>query len=319
MTGSRTQNGAALLTAMLTVTLVATFAATSLWQQWRGVEVEAAERSRTQLAWVLTGALDWARLILREDARSGQVDHLSEPWALPLQESRLSSFLALDKNNTDDAQEAFLSGQITDLQSRMNVLNLVDNGKLYAPALRAFGKLFKVLNLPESQLNFLAENLRSASVAGNAQSSAPLLPQRVEQLAWLGLPALTLQTLTPYITVLPVRTPVNLNTASAEVIHASVPGLEMAQAQRMVAERASAHFRTLDDAVRATGVPAHLLDTSQLSVASRFFEVRGRLRLEQSIVQERSLVERQGLEVKALWREREVVDPLMAYAPAFLQ
>jgi general secretion pathway protein K len=304
---------------MLTVTLVATFAATSLWQQWRGVEVEAAERSRTQLAWVLTGALDWARLILREDARSGQVDHLSEPWALPLQESRLSSFLALDKNNTDDAQEAFLSGQITDLQSRMNVLNLVDNGKLYAPALRAFGKLFKVLNLPESQLNFLAENLRAASVAGNAQSSAPLLPQRVEQLAWLGLPALTLQTLTPYITVLPVRTPVNLNTASAEVIHASVPGLEMAQAQRMVAERASAHFRTLDDAVRATGVPAHLLDTSQLSVASRFFEVRGRLRLEQSIVQERSLVERQGLEVKALWREREVVDPLMAYAPAFLQ
>ena len=29
------QRGAALLTAMLTVTLVATFAAAALWQQWR--------------------------------------------------------------------------------------------------------------------------------------------------------------------------------------------------------------------------------------------------------------------------------------------
>ena len=31
------QKGVALLTAMLTVTLVATFAAAALWQQWRGI------------------------------------------------------------------------------------------------------------------------------------------------------------------------------------------------------------------------------------------------------------------------------------------
>ena len=71
--------GAALLTAMLTVALVASMAAAALWQQWRGVEVEMAERTRTQSLWVLTGALDWARLILREDARAGGADHLGEP------------------------------------------------------------------------------------------------------------------------------------------------------------------------------------------------------------------------------------------------
>ncbi|HXE49777.1 MAG TPA: type II secretion system minor pseudopilin GspK, partial [Ramlibacter sp.] len=67
--------GAALLAAMLTVALVATFAASALWQQWRSTEVEAAERARVQSAWVLTGALDWARLVLREDAGSGATDH----------------------------------------------------------------------------------------------------------------------------------------------------------------------------------------------------------------------------------------------------
>jgi general secretion pathway protein K len=94
--------GAALLTAMLTVALVASMAAAALWQQWRGVEVEVAERTRSQSLWVLTGALDWARLILREDARAGGADHLGEPWAVPLEEARLSTFLATDKATATD-------------------------------------------------------------------------------------------------------------------------------------------------------------------------------------------------------------------------
>src|SRR5205085_8977021 len=102
----RTQRGAALLIAMLTVALVATLAAASLWQQWRSVEVETAERARVQSGWILTAALDWARLILREDARAGGADHLAEPWAVPLQEARLSTFLAADRNNTADADVA---------------------------------------------------------------------------------------------------------------------------------------------------------------------------------------------------------------------
>jgi hypothetical protein len=64
------------------------------------------KRSRVQSAWVLTGALDWARLILREDARSGGADHLGEPWAVPLQEARLSTFLAADRNNTAPTRKA---------------------------------------------------------------------------------------------------------------------------------------------------------------------------------------------------------------------
>ncbi|NDF65017.1 MAG: general secretion pathway protein GspK, partial [Betaproteobacteria bacterium] len=86
--------GMAMITALLIVALIATLAATTLWQQWKSLEVESAERQRQQSQWLLGGALDWARLVLREDARSGNLDHLAEPWALPLQEARLSSFLA---------------------------------------------------------------------------------------------------------------------------------------------------------------------------------------------------------------------------------
>ena len=88
--------GAALLVAMVLLTVVATLASGMVWQQWKGVEVESAERSRVQTTWVLQGALDWARLILREDARSGRATSLNEPWATPLAEARLSTFLAAD-------------------------------------------------------------------------------------------------------------------------------------------------------------------------------------------------------------------------------
>ena len=39
------QEGAALISAMLVVTLVATLASVALWQQWRGIEIEAAQRA----------------------------------------------------------------------------------------------------------------------------------------------------------------------------------------------------------------------------------------------------------------------------------
>lgn len=307
--GRQKEKGAAILMAMLTVTLVATFAAAALWQQWRAVEVEGAERARIQSSWVLTGALDWARLILREDARAGGADHLAEPWALPLQEARLSTFLAADSNNTAETEgtDAFLSGEITDLQSRLNVMTLVSGGQVNLAGLRAFGKLFDTLGLPQTQLQALAENLRFAADTGasaGAGGFAMLMPQRLEQLAWLGLAPQTIAALAPHVTILPASTPVNLNTAGAEVIYASVPDLDMAEAQRIVAQRDRQHFRTLAEASQLIPEIAGQINDGGHSIASRYFEVRGRLRLDSVIVEERSLLQRDGLDVKTLWRER---------------
>ena len=305
------QAGAALLMAMLTVALVASLAAGALWQQWRSVEIETAERARVQSLWVLTGAQDWARLILREDARTGGADYLAEPWAVPLEEARLSTFLATDKSsasdNDDSATQAFLSGLINDLQARLNVTNLVDNNKISQPSLQAFTKLFELLSLPPTELTALADNLRLAldtSAESDVAQRAPLLPQRVDQLVWLGLSAHSLDVLRPYITLLPVRTPVNLNTASATVLYACIPSLDMALAQRMVSTRQTTHFRTLADASELIGKTATPLNEAEHSVGTRFFEVQGRLRLGQSVVEEHSVVQRDGLNVKTLWRDR---------------
>ena len=311
----KTQRGAAILTAMLTVVLVATLASTTLWQQWRGVEVEAAERSRTQSTWVLIGALDWARLILREDARKGGADHLAEPWSIALEQARLSTFLAADRSDTlaaDATQNAFLSGQIIDLQSRLNVFNLVQaDGTLDEPSRLAFSRLFKLLRLPASELVRLTEQLRLAKDKGSEKApnpTAPLWPQTVDQLSWVGLTTSSIAVLRPYVILLPEITPVNLNTASAEVIYASAEVLELADAHRLVAARNATHFDTLADANQVgakAGRAAPFVD-GQHSVSTRFFEIRGNLRVNDVTVQEQSVVRRDGLSVTTLLRLRGV-------------
>ena len=305
------QRGAALLAAMLTVTLVATLAAAALWQQWRSVEVETSERARVQAAWILVGALDWSRLILSEDGRSGGPDHLAEPWAVPLQEARLSTFLAAGdgdgvQDNTTDTRDAFLSGQIVDAQSRLNVMNLVDGDKVSATALVRFGRLFELLGLPRAQASVLANQMLRAT-STSADDSAPLMPYRVDDLVWLGLPAPMVAVLAPYITVLPISTPVNLNTASAEVLYASGAADDLAAAQTLVAARQNTHFKNAKDALKLVSDGSDNPNVNDFAIASRYFEVRGRLRLEQTIVEERSLVQRDGNTVKTLWRERGAI------------
>jgi len=319
-TDKKTQHGAAILTAMLTVVLVATLASSSLWQQWRGVEVETAERSRTQSSWVLTGALDWARLILREDARKGGADHLGEPWAVPLASARLATFLAADHSDaatSDDTQDAFLSGQITDLQSRLNVTNLIQGGKVHEPSQLAFARLFKQLNLPPSELAVMVDKLLQAQPLGtqNDANSTPssaitLVPQTLDQLTWVGLSPATIQMLRPYVSILPEPTAVNLNTAPAEVIYACVDTFDLADAHAMVSARNAKHFESLQDAIKVGGSDAATFNEAQHSVSTRFFEVRGQLRIEQTTVQEISVVQRDGMSVKTLQRQRGVVPAL---------
>ena len=299
--------GAALLTAMIIVTLIVTLAASMVWQQWRAVQVETAERARVQSAWILNGALDWARLILREDARSGRPTALTEPWATPLAEARLSTFLAIDENNAEDAPDAFLSGVITDAQARYNLANLVVRGQIVPAEVEVLDRLCQSVGVSSEIATRIAQGLRDADVSPLNTTNAPLRPRSVEQLGWLGIDAAALEQLAPYVVLLPVRTPVNLNTASREVLAAAIKA-DLATAERLVQMRQRSPFKTVQAA--EAQLPQTLLPINPgqgapvVSIVSSFFEVRGRLRLDDRVLEQRSLVERRGLEMVVLQREQ---------------
>jgi general secretion pathway protein K len=306
----RAPRGTALLLAMIIVVLVVTATAGMVWQQTRAVGIEAAERARAQSAWILSGALDWARLILREDLRGQQGsphDSLDEPWATPLAEARLSTFLAADQdNNTEGGPEAFISGAISDAQARFNLAGMVDAaGKVVPAQMAAFERLCSVVGTASDTAGRIAEALRAARAPATDDEArgAPLRPSRLSDLVWAGIEAATLGQLEPYVDLLPVPTTINANTAPREVLMAAIDGIDLGTAERLVQRRQGKPFTQLDE-IRAELPTGTVLEVARIGVSSSYFEVAGRLRLEDRVLEERSLLVRHDNRVDVLRRER---------------
>jgi general secretion pathway protein K len=177
---------------------------------------------------------------------------------------------------------------------------LVEGGKLSNSELAKFARLYGSLKLPPEELaTWSQEWLRSRQAA-----SGPLQPKTIQNLDWVGLSAKSVKALGPYITLLPNKTPINLNTASAIVIHAALGGVDITQAERWVVERLQTPLRVQADASAKLGLPSNSINTRDADITSSFFEVSGRLRLGDWVIEEKSLVQRIGQDVKTIWRSR---------------
>ncbi len=308
-TSRKRSRGAALLLAMIVLTLVATVAASMVWQQSRAIEVEGAERARAQAGWILSPGIDIARDVLRR--QSNNPPNGDQPWDQPLEETRLSALLAADReNNTDTTLEATLSGRIADAQARYNLNNLMKDGDGVELEKKTVRRLCQALNLAVGVDELLITGMRSARGPSTADSSAvniPIAPARPEQLAWLGLDAASLAALRDHIEILPISaqtTPININSASREVIYAVLDGIDMGTAA-LLERRRSNRFKNLEQ-VRALLPTGFQVDESRVTVRSTHFHVFATLRYEDRALSEQSLLQVRdgGATVVVLRRER---------------
>ena len=335
----RRQSGAALLLALLIMTLVATLAAGMVWLQWRGIEVEAAERARTQAEWLLNASLDWGNLILKSSARTNHLeDDLGQPWATPLEETKLSSFLSADGNHQDDGgPEAYLSGQITDAEGKYNLYNIILDPTKF-DEINRLRIICQAVGVPLNTADTIGSGLRDSSnavtnAAQNGQSGqggdSIMMPVQIEDLAWYGIDPKVLQQLKPFIELLPptigqapALTTINANTAPPEVLMAALPGITRAQAQQVILRRQAKPLGSVKDIWDALGLPASAPwvnplpapspKDNQVAVLSGHFEIFGQLRYEQHVIRELSVVYRSANPfdpIKVLRRERLPPDP----------
>ncbi|WNC89769.1 type II secretion system minor pseudopilin GspK [Paraburkholderia sp. FT54] len=104
--------------------------------------------------------------------------------------------------------------------------------------------------------------------------------------------------LRPFVTVLPTVSAVNVNTASAEVIAAVIPGMSVSAAQSFVARRQTVFFHNVGDvqlALQGAGVQSISIDPSELDVNSSYFLIHGRVQHERAEVDRTTLVYRDAL------------------------
>jgi general secretion pathway protein K len=295
------ERGVAVITALLLTTLAITIVASLFWQQQ--VQVRSIENQRLQLQkqWIIRGAIDWARLILKSDAQFSSVDHLDEPWATPLAETKLDQYV--ENGSAEGAGDAALSGGISDAQARLNLTNLCVNGAIVPGEVLVFGRLLSNLGLNSSLAQATAELMAKAQRKNDEStrdSGQPLnLLQAEDLLAVPGFSVEMFSKLRDFVIVLPRVTPVNVNTASVEVLAARLGTLS--DATTLIASRKQAYIRDLADLTSRLRGQSKELTSNEVSVATNFFLVNGNVRLSRAALQVQSLVERNSNKVTVIW------------------
>jgi general secretion pathway protein K len=306
-TGRKHQRGVAVVTALLLTTLAITIVASLFWQQQ--VQVRSIENQRLQLQkqWILRGALDWARVILRANAGK-QNDNLDDPWAVPLEETRLDQYV--ENGRTDaDASDATLSGNTIDAQGLFNLGNMVKNTPI-ASEVKMFEKLLNLLQLPPSLASATVKVMMAAQTQSVDAPDAPrpLNIRNVEDL--LAVPGFTpeiLDKLQKFVIVLPNdgatnTTLINVNTAPAEVLAARIDTLTLSDANALVASRKQAYFRSREEFVaRLNGKVPSQDEKDHLDVKTNYFIVNGHVRLNRAGLSVRALIRRDQNAARVVW------------------
>lgn len=309
----RNQRGAAVVMAMFIVVLCTLVVSPLIWTLFATSKTISVDSARTQTQAVSISGLDWARVILREDARVSSTDNLTEPWAVPLAESRLSEGLMRREENISNLEDrdARLQGQIEDAQSRFNLRNLGGDVSNREQWLQAFERLCSLLGIQPSQKTAIEQAILQMHPKPQEtldqtppENSPPLVPA----LSWqefygqFGITDQTWNQLQPLVTVLPHTSTVNVNTASAEVIYSAIDELSFGAAQAVVRYRERITFNNLND-LRAIVDANIVLNNALIGVASSFFSVQGQAQVRDAIIRTQALLQRSDGRVYVLWRQ----------------
>ena len=284
--------GAALISAMALVMVVTSLTVGLAWVGYSAIARLENQRDAGQARLIAQAMMDYARWILTSDLRgalggSATLDHLSEPWAQPIPHSRLNSLLGAQMSDQDLRQfgQAAISGQLADEQSRFNLEALVKADGLDARAVERLARLSRAAGLSGQEHDALVEQVaalaRQTRLDGAGrrrlmQPGAVSVWQHFERsvLPGLGLGETQAQALRQWLTWLPERTPVNVNTASAAVLQAVLEMDSVATAERIVAQRDRIPFRSLAE-FTAFMPPGQSFETVQFDMKTKYFRAVG--------------------------------------------
>ena len=266
-------SGVALITAVLITAVIAIAAVAMASQQVLAVRRTANVIDSDRAYVFALGVESWAQQVLVRDKRNSQTDALGEDWALHLPPITVEG--------------AVVTGHMEDLQGRFNLNNLVDaSGKASPLDLQRFRQLLVVVGVdpgladavvdwidPDSDVTQPdgaedADYLR-AQVPYRA-ANAPLVSAS-ELLMVKGFTADAYQKLAPYVTALPQRSAINVNTASAPVLMALATGITDTDASAVITARGNKGFASVADFTAQQALAGRGVSQQGLSVASDYF------------------------------------------------
>jgi general secretion pathway protein K len=280
------ERGAAVVSALIIVAIVAALTTSLFQRQTASTRRIENEMARVQARMLLAGGIDWARLVIRDHGRRESTTRGDQIWATPVLDTRIE--------RPGDDRVAVFSGQVQDEQGKYNLGNLASHGVPQPEQEQVLRRLLGAQRLPDTLaariVGIIAASQPPAQGGPTPDARAPL-PRGIDDVsALLGLEPAVRNEMRRTMTVLPVATSVNVNTAPPEVVAALVPGLSLSQARALTGERDRGNwFNNSGDfanRLAATGVKGPV---PAVTTASGWFMASG------AVVYERARVSMQAL------------------------
>jgi len=309
------QQGVALITALLIVAMVTVAAVAMATRQQMDIRRTGSMLHGEQAYAYLLGAESWAQVVLARDQRDTKLDTLYEDWST--------------QPPVSIVEGGSIIGRIVDMQGRFNVNGLVDGkGVANKDAITRYKRLLRQLDLDESLAEALADWIDSdinVLFPNGAEDEAYLnasTPYRTANRLLVDISELRLvkgydpeviEKLHPFVAVLPEDTPLNINTASAEVLITVAENMSLSDGESLIATRGEDGFETV---AKFTGEPElagkQAMTTGKLSVESQWFLMVSEATIGQSRARLASLIQRTDNTTLVVRRQREFLEPVVA-------
>lgn len=302
----------AIIAALLVVAAVTTIAAALMQRQTGYVRAVQTAQTRAALQAALFGGLKRAQQRLRDD---GLHDARTVPgglWAKPIADTRLAMVIHGQR------QGPVVTGRLEDEQGKFNLSNLVSDGMISEDGVLQLRTLCSLVEVDPNVADNIARRLLASwpvtsmadtSASGSAatppmasQAHAPS-PRNLDDLRGVqGLDDDAIARLRPHVTLLPSVTLININTATAEVMAATLPAIGLDRARTLAAQRDGGQwFLNERDFFNRLNMPEISRNDVRVTIQSDWFLYTAAARLAQAIMPMHALLARDGQNIYTVW------------------
>jgi general secretion pathway protein K len=305
----RFSRGIALLTAVVVVAM-ATIAAVGMASRQQ-VDIRKTENLlRLDQAWQYVMSIEgWAAGRLMEDRSANQFDSNLDTWGYPIAPTQVAG--------------GELAAQISDLQGRFNLNNLINEGEPSNQDITRFRRLLSTLDIDAGLCDALLDWMDSDTVPrypSGAEDESYIrrqppyraanrpLAHLAELLLIEGVDTEIYEKLRPHVTVLPGRVSINVNTASSEVLRSIAEGVTEEDAEMLIMVRNQEPFEEVQSFLQHNALAGLTVEAAGISVESSYFLVEGDVRMGRLLLRHRSILQRPAKDaVRVIRRSRKGV------------
>ena len=266
------QRGVAIITALLIVAIATTVSVTISTRLQLDVRRTGNIIAGDQAYLYTLAAESWSQRILKDDREDNEIDHLGENWAIELPPLPVEG--------------GYIKGKLSDLQSCFN-LNSVLGGADNKLASTRLDRLLTNLGIDkggtQAIIDWLDDDLQTTIPDGaedvyymNLERPYRTANTPIQSISELRLikgfeNSAVYDTLFPHVCAFGVNTPININTATAEVLRSLADELSDADVEKIIEQRNESAFVDINAFTSFNDLKKKIADTQGLSVDTEYF------------------------------------------------